>query len=287
MKRKFTLPLGAVAVLLMMGLFTTQTVQAQEDLNYEPLNVNIIDNTLEHNRAQNMPDADIPEVIGQPEDGERFAPMSSFCDDFNVPNTTTITGWTEQSGDWQVFDNKLQTPGTTSWDYMTADGSSQVDGCITARAIYGSPAEVKFVGLVGRYVSLGTKIHFKIQDNGSISGEWDTYFVIVDGTYISSGNGSFGTDAIIQMEYAGANVTVRIDTDRDGIWEVTDTFTVSNISVGLCGVSAYKNAFIDDFCCGDDCSTVTPSVPISNWAIIIGLLLIGAFIVVRYRTRLA
>jgi hypothetical protein len=29
------------------------------------------------------------------------------------------------------------------------------------------------------------------------------------------------------------------------------------------------------------------SVPVSNWAIVIGLLLIGAFIVVRYRTRLA
>ena len=28
------------------------------------------------------------------------------------------------------------------------------------------------------------------------------------------------------------------------------------------------------------------SVPISNWAIFLGLLLIGAFIVVRYRTRL-
>jgi hypothetical protein len=28
-------------------------------------------------------------------------------------------------------------------------------------------------------------------------------------------------------------------------------------------------------------------VPVSNWAIVIGLLLIGAFIVVRYRTRLA
>lgn len=33
--------------------------------------------------------------------------------------------------------------------------------------------------------------------------------------------------------------------------------------------------------------TTTPSTPISNWAIVIGLLLIGAFVVVRYRTRLA
>ena len=30
-----------------------------------------------------------------------------------------------------------------------------------------------------------------------------------------------------------------------------------------------------------------PVVPVSNWAIILGVLLIGAFIVVRYRTRLA
>ena len=31
----------------------------------------------------------------------------------------------------------------------------------------------------------------------------------------------------------------------------------------------------------------TPPIPISNWAIILGVLLIGTFIVVRYRTRLA
>lgn len=287
MKRRFTLPLWAVAVFLVMGLFTIQITQAQEKLNYGSLDATLIDNTLDQKGPQKTQDGDISKFIGQPEDGERFAPMSSFCDDFNVPNTTTITDWTEQSGDWQVFDNKLKTPGTTVWSNLTVDGSSQVDGCITARAIYGSPTEVKFVGLLGRYALPGAKIHFKIQDNGSVSGEWDTYFVIVDGAYVSSGNGSYGTDAIIQMEYVGANVTVRIDTDRDGIWEVTDTFTVSNTSSGLCGVSAYKNAFMDDFCCGDDCTTVTPSIPVSNWAIILGILLIGTFIVVRYRTRLA
>ncbi len=35
------------------------------------------------------------------------------------------------------------------------------------------------------------------------------------------------------------------------------------------------------------CFSSTPPIPVSNWAIILGVLLIGTFIVVRYRTRLA
>ncbi len=281
-----------IVAISLSGLSFAQikTISVDSDNNSDPNVITdqiLIDNTLDQDVAQKMYDGNIFEFSGQTEEGERLAPASSFCDYFNVPNTTTIAGWTEQSGDWQVFDNKLKTPGTTAWSNLTVDGSSQVDGCITARAIYGSPAEVKFVGLLGRYTLSGAKILFKIQDNGIVSGVWDTYFVIVDGTYVSSGTGSYGTDAIIQMEYVGSNVTVRIDTDRDGIWEVTDTFTVSNTSSGLCGVSAYNNAFMDDFCCGDDCSITPPPIPVSNWAIILGVLLIGTFIVVRYRRRLA
>lgn len=210
------------------------------------------------------------------------------CDDFNVPNSTTVSGWTEQSGDWQIFNNTLQTPGNSSWEYITFDGSAQADGCITARATYTGTADTRFVGIHGRYASSITNILFKIQDNGGV-GYWNSYWIYVDDNLIKYDDTgvNFGTDAIIQMEYSGTSVTVRIDVDRDGTWDYTDAATVTNTTSGLCGVVAYNTAFADDFCWGDTCMSPSVPVPVFNWAIILGVLLIGVFIVVRYRTRLA
>jgi len=183
----------------------------------------------------------------------KFSAKSQItCDDFNVPNTTTISGWTEQSGDWQILNNMLRTPGNILWEYITFNGSSRTDGCITARAIYDTPSQVKFVGVVGRYSSTTSNIMFKIQDNTN-TGTWNKCFFVVDGSSVFSFDGNFGTDAIIQMQFSGANVTVRIDVERDGIWDYTNSTTTTQISSGLCGVGAYNTAYIDDFCYGSNC----------------------------------
>lgn len=182
---------------------------------------------------------------------------AQICDNFNVPNSTTLNGWTEQSGDWLITDSTLQTPLNGSWVYATMDGSSQADGCVTFRAIYGSTSQTKFAGVVGRYSSNISNIMFKIQDNSS-SGYWNKCFIYCNDLSVYSFDGNFGTDAIIQMEYSGADVTVRVDINRDGNWDVVNSTTVTNVGTGLCGVGSYYNCFVDDFCYGTECCT-TPA----------------------------
>lgn len=220
--------------------------------------------------------------------GEYFLRNSVFCDDFNRANSTNVVGWTEQSGDWQIYNNMLQiAPSASGWRYITVDGSAQTNGCITGRAIYGSISSVKFVGLVARYASGTSNIVFKIQDNTeTIEDYFDSYWLYVDDALVTFTTGNnFGTDAIIQMEYTDANVTVRIDTDRNGTWDVTDNATVSNLNSGLCGVGSYgQDGFMDDYCCGATCETGN-SVPISNMALFIALFLMVSFIIIRIYRR--
>jgi len=213
-----------------------------------------------------------------------------FCDDFNVANTSTLAGWTEQNGDWQIFNNMLKTPGgNADWEYVTVDGSSRADGCITGRAIYEGPSRAKFVGLVGRYNNSDNRILFKIQDNSS-GGNWNSYWVYTPAGIFSFTGGDFGTDAIIQLEYAGTNITVRIDVDRDGTWDYTESGTTGYTASGLCGVGGYDNAFMDDYCCGAECGMApvvpSPVIPLSNTGLYIALALILGFVVIRvYRMR--
>ena len=207
---------------------------------------------------------------------------SDFCDDFNVPNTTTIDGWTEESGDWQIIDEMLRTPGGSSQEIIL-DGSSQADGIITVRGVYEAPVETKFVGILARRTASNSKILFKIQDNSS-NGNWNYYFVYIPGTSTLSGSGDFGTDAIFQLEYVGADITIRIDSDRDGIWDHTNSTTTTYLADGLCGIEGYGTASIDAFCLGEYNITPPPppSVPISNWAIILGFLTIISIVTIRF-----
>ncbi len=177
------------------------------------------------------------------------------CDYFNYANTNTVTGWTDQSGDWTVFNNQLQAPLATSWNFITYDGSSQTDGCITARVKYSTPSGTQFMGLTGRYNSPSSNIMVKVQDNTSC-GYFDSYFIYDGSGSVSYAEGfNFGTDLIMQMEYNGSNVTLRIDPDRNGTWDYTYTATVTVTGSGLCGISSYSTGIADDFCYGTSCCT--------------------------------
>jgi len=243
----------------------------------------IIDNTVDLSTASQSKDVKIPFSASD----APGAPGSwSMCDDFNITNTSVIPGWTEQKGDWEIFDNKLKTParGQLLWDFITKNGSGQTDGCCRVRAIYGDVTEVKFVGVIGRAQDSVTFILFKIQDNEA-SGYWNSYWVYNNRGYSALNiiNKNFGKDAIIEMEYKGSNVTVRIDTDRDGTWDHTNTATVSNTNPGLCGIGGYNNAFADNFCAGSSCN-FTP-IPISNYALYVGFALMLIFTALLFYRR--
>jgi hypothetical protein len=81
------------------------------------------------------------------------------------------------------------------------------------------------------------------------------------------------------MEYVGSSITIRVDTDRNGTWEHQYSTTTTAIYSGLCAIGAFNPCYADDFCCGDDCAY--ESVPVSNWAIVLAVVLIGGFIALR------
>ncbi|PKP03704.1 MAG: hypothetical protein CVU11_07510 [Bacteroidetes bacterium HGW-Bacteroidetes-6] len=181
---------------------------------------------------------------------------SQNCDNFNVANTTTVAGWTEQVGDWAINNSALSVSAPSSWNFITYDGSTQADGCITARLQYGSTSGTQFMGLTGRYVSPTSNIMVKVQDNGS-SGYFDSYFFYCDDISIATTQGlNFGTDLNMQVQYSGTTVTLRIDIDRNGTWDSTYTTTVTNTGAGLCGVSCYEKGTADDFCYAASCCTL-------------------------------
>jgi len=232
-------------------------------------------------KAQNNEDNAYPEngqyptvELNKSADGNKSA---DFCDDFNVPNTPTLTGWTVQSGSWEILNNSLYHP-SGSGDVITVDGSDAVDGLVTATALYEGVAGVRYMGLVGRYNAGGQHILFKIQDNAS-AGFWDSYFVYIPstGSLILTGQ-NFGTDPIIQLEYVGADITIRIDIDKDGTWDHTNSTTTTYLDSGLSGLEAYGEIGADDFCTGP---VAPPAVPLSTWGLFLAFIGITSFVFIR------
>jgi hypothetical protein len=221
------------------------------------------------------------EIFGTEEGVSDGVTFESMCDNFDLPNSTVVPGWTEQSGDWQIFNNTLKTPGVASWQYITLNGSTQTDGCITLRAKYSGTDQVQFIAAAGRYNSTSSCIIFKIQDNGD-GAYWNSLWVYQNGqtggTIFSITGQNYGLDAIIQMEYIGSSITIRVDTDRDGTWDHQHSATTSATYSGLCGIGAYNTCYADDYCCGDDC--VYAVVPVSNLGIYLALLLAVGFVVI-------
>jgi hypothetical protein len=179
--------------------------------------------------------------------------FSEFCDNFDRANSSTVNGWTEHVGDWTINSNMLQSENNSIWQYITRDGSSKTDGCLTARAIYSSGSGVKSAGLLARFSSTLSCVMAKIQDN-TICGYFDSYFIYCNGGLITYETGlNFGTDAIIQMSFSGGNVVFRIDTNRDGIYDHSYNVTVTNLAAGLCGIFAYNQCYFDNWCYGATC----------------------------------
>ncbi len=174
------------------------------------------------------------------------------CDDFNRPDSTVVDGWTEQVGNWSIAGNRLYV-GTTTTNWITYDGSSLSNGCVQARAIYGSGSTLRLAGMTARWVDTTHNIMTKLQDNMS-TGHWDGFYIYQNGTIIDSGAGmDFGTDANIQMEYTSTSLIFRIDPDRDGDWDYEYPVTVSHTSAGLSGAASYGTSYIDDWCYGTNC----------------------------------
>jgi hypothetical protein len=185
--------------------------------------------------------------------------VSVTCDDFERPDSTTVSGWTERMGDFLIDSGRLYTTATTGVyeNHITFDGSTQLDGCTRLRAIYGPGTNLKSIGAVARWTAGNSYVVGLVQDNHSSgSGQFDAMWIYEypGGTRLADLRDiPMGTDLDLEMEVVGSTVTLRVDSDRDGTWDHTLTATTSKTSAGLSGAMGLafgSPAYIDDFCWG-------------------------------------
>ncbi|NQU33550.1 MAG: hypothetical protein HQ521_09970 [Bacteroidetes bacterium] len=133
------------------------------------------------------------------------------------------------------------------------------------------------------------EITFYYDNTGTVGGVKATYNVEVTGTETGS---SFGTASTPILKYSYSLSTpvsglqsgwVSIQGNPTGTCNFT--WITSNSGDGLAYVEGGGKAPVtDDFAFS---ITADPSIPIANWPIYLGILAMGAFVVVRFRKRLA
>jgi hypothetical protein len=142
---------------------------------------------------------------------------------------------------------------------VTFNGSTQLDGCgrLTAQQAGGGAGEV--VGVVLRAQSATNYIVALVQDNGA-SGFFDSAWIyqvpLADiGGSITGQN--FGLNPTIEACVTGTAVTLKIDANNDGVYELTRNGTTNITGAGLTGVMAKSDSgvptnmpLVDDFCWG-------------------------------------
>jgi uncharacterized repeat protein (TIGR02543 family) len=190
-----------------------------------------------------------------------FDPPSANCDAFTAANGTTVSGWAENVGDWVIDGNRVrinQAGGIYS-NNITKTGSTQLDGCGRLTAIHAGGAAGEVVGVVLRWQSPGNYIVALVQDN-NVSGMFDSAWIYqmpladIGGSITGQ---AFGTSPNIEACVNGTAVTLRIDVNRDGVYETTRNGTTTITTAGLTGVMSKSDSgvqtnmpLVDDFCWG-------------------------------------
>jgi len=184
-------------------------------------------------------------------------PLAGDCDSFDNPDATAVLGWDQWWGNWDISGKRLHSENYPDDKFITFGDTDLADGCITARSIHpGMTTGPTSSGLVARFDSPTTNIRGFLSD-GTSMGSWDSIHIYEDhSTLVSSLTGlSLGNDADIQFEFNGTAVTFRVDSDRDGSWDVEHSATVTTTAAGSVGVYAFARSYIDDFCYGQACDT--------------------------------
>ena len=180
------------------------------------------------------------------------------CDPFDTADSTTVPGWTEQSGDFLISGGRLYTAATGGGysNHITMDGTSGTS-CATTRATYGAgPVSTRSLGIVLRWTAPNQYIVALVQDN-SDSGTFDSMWIYEYGpsqTRIAGmGTGvSMGTDVNMRASVTGTTVLLEVDSGRDGTYDHTMTGVTTITAPGLTGTmglaTSGEPAFFDDFC---------------------------------------
>ncbi len=185
------------------------------------------------------------------------ATSQQFLDPFNYTPGTTIPGYTEHFGDWQATGTRVQGKAGIIGQTLIHNTIQDLDTCVETLAIYDTtlPA-IQRSGPIARFTGTGSAANYfylKVQDNGSRTG-FDKYFVYYQGgSSVMSGSISpITTMARARMqvfeEASSVRVQIFIDTDMDGLWDITRSALTSSgvASSGGVGINGSQTVMADD-----------------------------------------
>ena len=177
------------------------------------------------------------------------------CDNFNIPDTPDVPGWTEYGYDWSIESNMLKPEFVTVLENLTYDAEPpRVDVCLTARALIGPPGPEQYIALSARVQDGTTYISGGMWDQDG-DGLFERIWVgnMPGGPMNTLVIAPTSTDVDMQFEVIGSTATLRADTDRNGTWDHTNIVSGVSTTPGLIGTSGF-NAYLDDWCYADTCS---------------------------------
>lgn len=186
-----------------------------------------------------------------------IANVANHCDTFTLPDSTTIPGWTERTGDWSIAGNAIQHPetGGVYTNHVTKDDSTQTDGCVLIHANLGAgPANIQAVGAVLRWTAGPSYVVALVQNNSGTTFNQTYIYQYPGGTSLASGTiTDYGLTPTVEACIAGTTVTLKIDSNNDGTPESTLNGTTTLTGPGLSGVMTHSfgaASRAEDFCWG-------------------------------------
>jgi hypothetical protein len=178
------------------------------------------------------------------------------CSDFEGTTGDPLAGWTQQSGTFLVESGEVYTTATTPGapGVITRDGVPASHVRVTADLTYGAGIADKQVGVVARWSGPNTYVFVALQDVGA-TGEFNRINLVEYPSGVPNGLGfqALGTDPAVMVDLEFGTITVRVDSDHDGIYEQVASHGLVTLTAGLVGVAGISGgapARVADFCTG-------------------------------------
>jgi len=176
-----------------------------------------------------------------------------YSDSFNYPNGTSIPGWTQQNGVWQVQNGRISSTSGSVWAYITKDGLSATRSVLDGEFFFVG-AGVQFAGLCSRHPGGpvdSNLLMVKIQNNGAAA-DFDRVFAYERGValgthYVDIPGGTVA--AFCRMVTLGNEFWIETDADRDGDYElVLPPRPITTALTGtLVGMNGFQTSEMDNF----------------------------------------
>ncbi|GEM_PF-3200632 len=174
-----------------------------------------------------------------------------FEEHFHFPNGALVPGWTQEVGTWVIKNGRLAGTGP-GWRFITKANFLAAD-CVLDGTFFFTGKGVQFGGLAARQPGKGSSTNLvlgKIQNNWGRKGFDQAYLYELPQNHVYTnlaGRGALSVE--LRLILLGGNAWLRLDTDRDGLYDSTlGPLALSHVKgPGLIGLASYGPTEMDDF----------------------------------------